>query len=142
MHEVGPTSRLTRTPTGARSRASLHSIGTGPGPSVPAMSSRAALSSSFQDRGHQDVAEAPHDLDTGCRSRASSAASISAAPAASVGPLPTAEAERSGGGPIGDVSGWASAISKEAIWVLGIVVALCLLLVALVYLNLSHRAGM
>lgn len=53
-----------------------------------------------------------------------------------------AEAERNGGGPIGGESGWASAISKEAIWVLGIVVALCLLLVALVYLNLSHRAGM
>nr|XP_050037962.1 uncharacterized protein LOC126534763 [Dermacentor andersoni] len=95
MHQGGPTSRLTRTPTGATSRASLDSIGTGPGPSVPAMSSHAVLSSSFQDRGHQDVVKAPHDLDTARRSRASSAASISAAPAASVGPLPTAEAERS-----------------------------------------------
>ncbi|XP_049525997.1 uncharacterized protein LOC125946543 [Dermacentor silvarum] len=87
-----------------------------------------------------DAVEARHELDKGRRSQASSAASTSAV--ATAGSPPTAEAERSGPGPIGGESGWASAISKEAIWVLGIVVALCLLLVALVYLNLSHRAGM
>nr|XP_050037275.1 uncharacterized protein LOC126534099 [Dermacentor andersoni] len=119
-------------PMGTASRVSLDLVG--PDESVSTMPQDAGPSCS-----HLDAAEARHELDMGRRAQASSAASSSAV---ATGVTPTTEADSCGRGLDGGVSGWASAISKEALWVLGIVVALCLLLVALVYLNLSHRAGM
>ncbi|XP_065284339.1 uncharacterized protein [Dermacentor albipictus] len=119
-------------PTGSASRVSLDLVG--PDESISTMPPDMGPSCS-----HLDAAEARHELDTGHRAEASSAASSSAV---ATGVPPTTGADTCGRGLDGNVSGWASAISKEALWVLGIVVALCLLLVALVYLNLSHRAGM
>ncbi|XP_070386178.1 uncharacterized protein [Dermacentor albipictus] len=119
-------------PTGSASRVSLDLVG--PDESISTMPPDVGPSCS-----HLDEAEARHELDTGHRVEASSAASSSAV---ATGVPPTTEAESCGRDLDGNVSAWASAISKEALWVLGIVVALCLLLVALVYLNLSHRAGM
>ncbi|KAL3217153.1 hypothetical protein MRX96_032587 [Rhipicephalus microplus] len=138
MYQGRPASHIVPTPT---ERGSLDRIdGAHTEPREPVMSSHLDPSSLFQDHGHEDLAEPLPDPDTGRRSQASSVASTSAAPVAPAGNPPTTDARErvlDGG-----ESGWASAFSKEAIFVLGIVVALCFLLVALIYLNLSHREGL
>ncbi|KAL1483690.1 hypothetical protein MTO96_033024 [Rhipicephalus appendiculatus] len=125
---------LPQTPVGAGSRVSLDLQGH---EESDLASPRHAGSSSFQE----DAADLRHELETGSSSRASLTAGTSTVAAA--GTPSTTEAQAGAGArPVSGGSGWASAFSKEAICVLGIVVALCFLLVALVYLNLSHRAGM
>ncbi|KAL1483689.1 hypothetical protein MTO96_033023 [Rhipicephalus appendiculatus] len=137
MYQGRPASHVAPTPT---ERGSLDRIDGGSiEPRDPALPSRLDPSSLFQEGGLEDLAEPLGDLDAGRRSQASSVASTGTAPGAPGNPSTTeGEGRRSDGGG----SGWASAFSKEAIFVLGIVVALCFLLVALIYLNLSHREGL
>ncbi|XP_075721547.1 uncharacterized protein LOC142764887 [Rhipicephalus microplus] len=137
MYQGRPASHIVPTPT---ERGSLDRIdGAHIETREPVMSSHLEPSSLFQDHGHEDLAEPLRDPDAGRRSQASSVASTAAAPVVPGNPPTTDVRERV---PDGGESGWASAFSKEAIFVLGIVVALCFLLVALIYLNLSHREGL
>ncbi|KAK8774516.1 hypothetical protein V5799_010958 [Amblyomma americanum] len=140
MHQGRAASRLTRTPTAAASRPSLDPVSYGE--SATALPRR--VPPRYQEQRHEDLVDTRHEPEAGRHSRASSTTSSSAAAVATATPpLPMAEGVGSAGGPIGSLGGArrTPVVSKEIILVVWILVALCLLLLALVYLNLSaaHR---
>ncbi|KAL3217154.1 hypothetical protein MRX96_032588 [Rhipicephalus microplus] len=93
----------------------------------------------------EDAADLRHELEMGSHSRTSLKTGKSNGVVVT---RTTSTTEAQAGGtapPVTGGCGWASAFFKEATCVLGIAVALCFLLVtlvALVYLNMSHKAGM
>ncbi|XP_070377422.1 uncharacterized protein [Dermacentor albipictus] len=134
MHRDRSSSRLTRTPTDATSRVSLDL--TRSAVNKPALPSGVALSPSCQDWKQEKLAKALLELEAGSRSLTSPTASAEEASLARA-TASTFGSEGSGGGP-----SRASPASKQlAIRIASIVVALLLLLVVLVYFNLSaiHR---
>ncbi|XP_037500119.1 uncharacterized protein LOC119374126 [Rhipicephalus sanguineus] len=134
MHRDRSISRLTRTPTAATRRPPLDLNGSAH--SMTPLPRSASLSPSFQDWKQEKLAKALLELEAGSRSHASSIADPTE-PSLAAGTPPTFERE-----PILGVPIQASAASNQlAIRIASVVVALLLLLVVLVYFNLSaiHR---